>query len=435
MEYQDKDQKQRQAWIKLIEKEIRAKAISLDYFWRNVMHMMRTEHEEYTGSARTTCEHIKDMMVAGMPFELIDGDNLDFKGDLFQKVFTGDFREKVMVVAVVGPQSSGKSTLMNYAFGTQFITSAGRCTSGVYFTLQRLPGHMLNNENEVKWVLMLDTEGLLSPENQYSSDTRDAEFDRKVLLFALLASDLLIINSQGEIDQKMSELLQICTVGYDRLRPVGKTPDLIYSYNQVATADTKNFDDGLQKIKSGLLAQDGIELSSTIRGIAEEILHFDPKSDQLVVFAGAFAAIHFNVGAGARDEKTINLNNPAFASKTSKLLGIIDEKINTPGVRFNELPQWLESAEANWNLIDKFTADLAAFANLDEMTANSQIKKKLQELLSDFLEKIRDSSEHEVTKLRRDLEAEFSKGSDKQARTELVNMVNRYDEYILTRFR
>jgi hypothetical protein len=83
MDNQNNEQKLRKAWIKLIEKEIREKAVSLDYFWRNIMHMMRTDHEEYTKNAGKTCEHIKDMMVAGMPFELIDGDNLDFKGDLF----------------------------------------------------------------------------------------------------------------------------------------------------------------------------------------------------------------------------------------------------------------------------------------------------------------------------------------------------------------
>ena len=43
--------------------------------------------------------------------------------------------DKVIVVCVIGPQSSGKSTLMNFAFGTQFFASTGRCTKGIYFTL------------------------------------------------------------------------------------------------------------------------------------------------------------------------------------------------------------------------------------------------------------------------------------------------------------
>jgi hypothetical protein len=48
---------------------------------------------------------------------------------------------------------------MNYAFGTQFFTSAGRCTKGIYFTLQKLPDELIE-QSKVKWLLLLDTEGL-----------------------------------------------------------------------------------------------------------------------------------------------------------------------------------------------------------------------------------------------------------------------------------
>jgi hypothetical protein len=49
---------------------------------------------------------------------------------------------------------------MNIAFGTQFLSADGRCTSGIYFTLQKLPSHLSSNKAGVKWLLMLDTEGL-----------------------------------------------------------------------------------------------------------------------------------------------------------------------------------------------------------------------------------------------------------------------------------
>ena len=43
--------------------------------------------------------------------------------------------KKTLVVAIIGEQSSGKSTLLNYVWGTQYATSAGRCTKGVYGTI------------------------------------------------------------------------------------------------------------------------------------------------------------------------------------------------------------------------------------------------------------------------------------------------------------
>ena len=48
---------------------------------------------------------------------------------------------------------------------------------------------------------MLDTEGLQSP------DRKDDEYDRKIVLFAMLAADLLIINSKGDMNQSMINTL------------------------------------------------------------------------------------------------------------------------------------------------------------------------------------------------------------------------------------
>ena len=68
-------------------------------------------------------------------------------------------KEKVIVVAVIGPQSSGKSTLMNYSFAAQFFTATGRCTCGIYFTLLKFPVDMVSGTG-IKYLLLLDTEGL-----------------------------------------------------------------------------------------------------------------------------------------------------------------------------------------------------------------------------------------------------------------------------------
>lgn len=45
--------------------------------------------------------------------------------------------EKFITISILGPQSSGKSTLLNFMFGCDFSTSEGRCTRGVYGTYFR----------------------------------------------------------------------------------------------------------------------------------------------------------------------------------------------------------------------------------------------------------------------------------------------------------
>jgi hypothetical protein len=100
---------------------------------------------------------------------------------------------------------------MNFAFGTQFFTSTGRCTKGVYFTLQKFPSEIENNA-KVKWLLMLDTEGLQSPERI------DDEYDRKIVLFAMLSANFLIINNKGEINAHMINTLKMCCLTFDMLK-------------------------------------------------------------------------------------------------------------------------------------------------------------------------------------------------------------------------
>ena len=89
----------------------------------------------------------------GEAFELIDGDNLRyFNQDInallsplyskqseeiknYEKGNKIKMKQAPIVVSIFGPQSSGKSTLLNYCFGCKFLTSAGRCTRGIYICL------------------------------------------------------------------------------------------------------------------------------------------------------------------------------------------------------------------------------------------------------------------------------------------------------------
>lgn len=69
----------------------------------------------------------------GQAFEILDGDSLRMPKTIIKKIFESIAGTAVIVI-ILGPQSSGKSTLLNFAFGCDFKTSEGRCTKGVYGT-------------------------------------------------------------------------------------------------------------------------------------------------------------------------------------------------------------------------------------------------------------------------------------------------------------
>ena len=65
---------------------------------------------------------------------------------------------------------------------------------------------------------MLDTEGLQSPERI------DDEYDRKIVLFAMLSANLLIINNKGEINGQMINTLKMCCLTFDMFKKFGFSP-------------------------------------------------------------------------------------------------------------------------------------------------------------------------------------------------------------------
>lgn len=53
--------------------------------------------------------------------------------------------KKTRIIGIFGKQSSGKSTLLNFLFGCDFMSSDGRCTNGVYGTYYDVAGKNIPN--------------------------------------------------------------------------------------------------------------------------------------------------------------------------------------------------------------------------------------------------------------------------------------------------
>ncbi len=94
------------------------------------------------------------------------------------------------IVAIMGPQSSGKSTLMNTVFGTTFdemdaLSGRRQTTHGVW-----LSGSPKLAGQNAPLTLVMDLEG--SDGRERGED--DTSFERQSALFALATSDILMIN-------------------------------------------------------------------------------------------------------------------------------------------------------------------------------------------------------------------------------------------------
>ncbi|KAI5963861.1 SEY1 [Candida theae] len=114
---------------------------------------------------------------------------LDYVG----KTSSANVGHNYHIVAVFGSQSTGKSTLLNNLFNTNFDVmneySRQQTTKGIWLAyspgVSTTSGHVSTNSN----ILVMDVEGTDGRERG-----EDQDFERKAALFALSTSEVLILN-------------------------------------------------------------------------------------------------------------------------------------------------------------------------------------------------------------------------------------------------
>ncbi|XP_041521978.1 interferon-induced very large GTPase 1-like [Microtus oregoni] len=180
-----------------------------------------------------------DLMVAGLPIELMDGDAsyvpLKWVAAVFDKLSETLGDKRLFVLSILGLQSSGKSTLLNALFGLQFTASAGRCTKGAYMQLLKVE-ETFTDELGIDFVLVVDTEGLRAPELKNKSQN----WDNEMATFVTGLGNLTLINIFGENPAEMQDVLQIVVQAFLRMKQVKISPSCIFVHQNVGEITAKD---------------------------------------------------------------------------------------------------------------------------------------------------------------------------------------------------
>ena len=139
---------------------------------------------------------------------------------------------------------------MNFVWGTQYSTSAGRCTKGVYGTI--LP---LKNNSKFDQLLLLDTEGIQSIERK-----SDQFFDRCLCLFLLCVSHLIIINNEGNFKESMKNTLQITLSCWEEIQcQKMNSAELFFVLNKLSSINPNDLSENVEKLNSQLAGGESIK--------------------------------------------------------------------------------------------------------------------------------------------------------------------------------
>ncbi|XP_053272475.1 interferon-induced very large GTPase 1 isoform X2 [Pleuronectes platessa] len=227
--------------IKVIDKELSNSSLGIEHFFREMGQIY--EASVSLPEQHPSREQLQDLpqicaglLLDGFPLELVDGDasNIpltwvsDVLSQLNELVSTNN---KILVVTVLGVQSTGKSTLLNTMFGVQFAVSSGRCTRGAFMLLIRI------NEDVKKvlncdFMVIIDTEGLRSAELAQLDDSYEHDNELATLVVGL--SDITIINIAMENSTQMKDILQIVVHAFLRMKEVGKKPKCQFVHQNVS---------------------------------------------------------------------------------------------------------------------------------------------------------------------------------------------------------
>uniref|UniRef100_A0A3P8Y5Z4 Uncharacterized protein n=1 Tax=Esox lucius TaxID=8010 RepID=A0A3P8Y5Z4_ESOLU len=227
--------------IKLLDKQISDSSLGLEHFLRELGQLYESARSlPEDRPERQQMEQLPglcaQMLLDGFPVELVDGDASNIPLKWISAVLTQlhslvDSKSKIRVVTVLGVQSTGKSTLLNTMFGVQFAVSSGRCTRGAFMLLLKV-NKDLKEELKCDFIMVIDTEGLKSPELAQLDDSYEHDNELATLVIGL--SDVTIINIAMENSTEMKDILQIVVHAFIRMKEVGKKPICHFVHQNVS---------------------------------------------------------------------------------------------------------------------------------------------------------------------------------------------------------
>ncbi len=224
------------------------------------------------------------LLIDGYPLEIMDGDAAHVPSKWINavlqevEVMLGD--ASVFILSVLGLQSTGKSTLMNTAFGLQFNVSAGRCTRGAF--MQLLPiNEDLREEVKSDYILIIDTEGLRAPE---LDSQKTHAHDNELATFVIGLADVTLINIFGESPGDMDDILQTAVHAFIRMANVKLNPSCQFVHQNVgALVASGKGDMGRSRFKDKLDAMTcAAAKEENCEGKYEyfsEVIRFDDRKD------------------------------------------------------------------------------------------------------------------------------------------------------------
>ena len=252
-------------------------------------------------------------------------------------------------------------------FGCEFRTGAGRCTAGIYMNFLTYKG---------KTIVVLDTEGIMNFE------TDNKVFDNQIATIAVLASDLIIFNTKGELKPDLAGIIGISL--FAKLQ-IGKKfkPSILFVLRDQRELNSSNVKSQGEKLKEIL-----IKHTTFLENTLDSLLKIDPNN--VILLPSAFSS-----DKNPRTKIDFEWRNETFASEILVLRKEILTQLfgDCKAPHYESMINLYERIDADWQTLEMLGDGILNSKNLKEMAQRLEIERKASKLIEDHNERIIDKFE------------------------------------------
>ncbi|CAK76955.1 unnamed protein product (macronuclear) [Paramecium tetraurelia] len=327
---------------------ISKRKVGIELFWREVIsqrEQCQQSHIDFDPS-----KVVKEMISKAEPFEFLNGDSLKIDLPFLRKLisnFKEQGQERILILSVLGPQSVGKSTLLNKMFGCHFWTSLNGCTKGIQFQLLKVHNKAQFN-NLFDYIIILDTEGLQSPNQE------DSEFDIKIALFVSSISDIILVNVKGDITIGFRQLVEMFIYNLGQMKSFTSKKSITWCFNQNNHVNDRDpFLAQLQSIATNLNNELSNQIQENEQIDYNEILGITEDNVKILGFASNEKLWKKNDSEGVyADWRQLILNGTFSSEAYEQGIRIIQAYVNQIGInQLKNLNQFIQDCETSCSIL------------------------------------------------------------------------------------
>ncbi|CAD7940670.1 unnamed protein product [Amoebophrya sp. A25] len=397
----------------------------MESFWNEIQTFYQCAVDISNAGGRTTAGVVKEgalwkqlekarssytSLIArrGAPMQLLAGNPLAISSQAFlaqvlrdldmEELASPSSQRKLRVISVIGAQSSAKSTLMNFLFGSEFAVSAGRCTCGLYasvFFTQKFA------------ILVLDSEGLLG----VSDSSRGDIFDGQMTLMCLNCSHVVLINHKGELSRQLQDLIEICLFAMRHLKINKNKPKIGFVLRDQQDRSVEVHRQMLQTMKSHLHESAG-KLGISL----EDLIRIDDTAVYLLPSAYVTVRKH-----SCEVQWTPELFSQEILALRAQIFNMFDSE-DMENV-WDNLESWYAHTCHVWDTLVRFGANLLHYKTIQEIEARKDLYELAKQTTQQIMEQDQDGFRaqcHGTTQMF--IKRLQASGSDDSLQTDMIDL-------------